>query len=84
MATCDLQGKTEDSIDDKATESLGGGSGNGGGGVVVRVLVDGDLEDTEHAPTPDEGKIQTRQEENEKPAPKAGKSKRKRPANRCA
>lgn len=84
FVTCDLQGKTDDSIDDKASESLDGGVGNGGDGVVVRVLVDGDREDTERGPTLGEGKNLTGQEEKEKPGPKAGKSKRKRPANRCA
>lgn len=79
--TRELQGE---SIDDKVVESLGGGGGNRGGGVVVRVFVDGDREDTEQGPNPDEGKNLTVQEEKEKSGPKAGKSKRKRPANRCA
>lgn len=77
-----MQGKTDDSIDDKATELLDGGGGDGGGGLVVRVLVDGDREETEPAPTSEEGKLQTKQEEKEKSAPKAGKPKRKRPPNR--
>lgn len=80
-----MQGENEGSIDDGANGSFDVGGGNSGGEVVVRVLVDGDREDTEKAPTPDEGKNQTGpQDEKETSAPKAGKSKRKRPANRCA
>lgn len=63
---------------------MDGDGGNSGGGVVVRVLVDGDGEDTEQGLTPDEGKHVTVQEEKEKSAPKAGKAKRKRPTNRYA
>eukprot|EP00903_Cladosiphon_okamuranus_P007587 g7360.t1 len=77
-----MQGKSDASIDDKTAESLDGGRGNSDRGVVVRVLVDGDREDTEQGPTPDEAKHVTGQEEKEKSGPKAGRPKRKRPANR--
>lgn len=83
LITCVLQDKTNGSIDDKATEPLDGSGGTGGSGVVVRALVDGDREDTQQAPISGEGKNQKGQEEKEKSASKAGKSKRKRPANRC-
>lgn len=57
-------------------QSLDGGDGNDGvGGVVVRVIVDDDREDTNEAKPADKNTVPTVQ--------KAGKPKRKRPANRC-
>ncbi|CAM9143920.1 unnamed protein product [Ectocarpus sp. 12 AP-2014] len=64
--------KVDGGIDAK---SLDGGDGNaGGGGVVVRVIVDDDREDTNEAKPADGSTLPTVQ--------KAGKPKRKRPANR--
>ncbi|CAM9554615.1 unnamed protein product, partial [Ectocarpus sp. 13 AM-2016] len=64
--------KVDGDIDNK---SLDGGDGNaGGGGVVVRVIVDDDREDTIEAKPADGSTVPT--------VRKAGKPKRKRPANR--
>lgn len=50
----------------------------------MRVIVDGDREDSELPVLPSDGNDQTEQEEKEKLGSKAGRSKRKRPAHRFA
>ncbi|CAM9446686.1 unnamed protein product [Ectocarpus sp. 12 AP-2014] len=64
--------KVDSGIDDKSLD--GGDANDGGGGVVVRVIVDDDREDNNEAKPADGNTVPTVQ--------KAGKPKRKRPANR--
>ncbi|CAM9179868.1 unnamed protein product [Ectocarpus fasciculatus] len=64
--------KVDGGIDEQSLDE--GGGNNGGGGVVVRVIVDDDREDTNEAKPADGNNVPTVQ--------KAGKPKRKRPANR--
>lgn len=73
----------DDEVDRKEQRSLDEGGDGGGGGVVVRVLVDGDREDVDPALPSDRGQDSTGQEK-EKSVARAGKPKRKRPANRWA
>ncbi len=86
MSTQDkTESKTENHQSPGGDGGEGGEDGEGdGGGVVVRVLVNGDREDTDQVEIPGEGNDQAGREEKEKSGPKAGKTKRKRPAHRCA
>lgn len=81
--------KRRDDTDKKERKSLDGGhtdggvGGNSGGGGVVRIIVDGDREDADEAPTLGKKTGEHEQNEKEKSDKRAGKSKRRRPANRC-
>jgi len=82
VSTQDKNGSVNENHQSSDGDGVEGGEG-GGGGVVVRVVVDGDREDTDQAASPGERNDPAEQEEKERPGPKAGKTKRRRPPHRC-